>query len=140
MYSILQTSHSWWASLTVLLLLIVVINSLMGLSAKRKFSSVDRTIALIAMTFAHIQLMIGVVLYLVSPIGFDALNQMSSPILRLTALEHPLIGFLAIALITIGWSKHKKLDIDARKFKHIAIFFGAGLILILSRIPWSLWF
>jgi hypothetical protein len=26
---------------------------------------------------------------------------------RLLALEHPLINIIAIALITIGWSKHK---------------------------------
>jgi hypothetical protein len=30
--------------------------------------------------------------------------------LQLTSLEHPLINIIAIALITIGWSKHKKID------------------------------
>jgi hypothetical protein len=33
---------------------------------------------------------------------------MSDKALRLTSLEHPLINIIAIALITIGWSKHKK--------------------------------
>jgi hypothetical protein len=36
---------------------------------------------------------------------------------RLLALEHPLINIIAIALITIGWSKHKKLMTSESKFK-----------------------
>jgi len=46
----------------------------------------------------------------------------------------------AIVLITIGWSKHKKKTDDTSKFKTIAIFYGLGLLLILSRIPWTQWF
>jgi hypothetical protein len=42
-------------------------------------------------------------------------------------------------LITIGWSKHKKLTDATAKFKTFAVFYGLGLLLILSRIPWSLW-
>jgi hypothetical protein len=59
---------------------------------------------------------------------------------RLTSLEHPLINVLAIAAITIGWSKHKKIVSNVAKFKSIAIFYAIGLILILIRIPWHLWF
>jgi hypothetical protein len=55
-------------------------------------------------------------------------------------LEHPLTNIIAIALITIGWTKHKKATTGEAKFKSIAIFFGLGLVLILIRIPWSLWF
>jgi len=40
----------------------------------------------------------------------------------------------------MGWSKHKKATTNEAKFKSIAIFYGVGLVLILSRIPWSLWF
>jgi hypothetical protein len=55
---------------------------------------------------------------------------------RLLALEHPLINIM-IALITIGWSKHKKLMTSESKFKTFSIFYGLGL-LILSRI-WKIW-
>jgi hypothetical protein len=37
-------------------------------------------------------------------------------------------------LITIGWSKHKKLITSDAKFKTLRFFYGLGL-LILSRIP-----
>jgi hypothetical protein len=41
---------------------------------------------------------------------------------RLLALEHPLINIIAIALITIGWSKHKKLMTSESKFKTFSFF------------------
>ena len=83
---------------------------------------------------------IGVNQEFVSPFGKAAFGQMSDAALRLTSLEHPLINLIAIVLITIGWSKHKKLINSEAKFKTFAIFYGLGLILILSRIPWNLWF
>jgi NADH:ubiquinone oxidoreductase subunit 2 (subunit N) len=88
----------------------------------------------------HIQLVVGMILYFVSPLGSVVFGQMKDAALRLTSLEHPLTNLIAITLITIGWSKHKKATTNEAKFKSIAIFFGLGLLLILSRIPWSLWF
>jgi hypothetical protein len=46
---------------------------------------------------------------------------------------------IAIVLITIGWSKHKKKTTDSGRFKTFAIFYGLALLIILSRIPWSNW-
>ena len=59
---------------------------------------------------------------------------------RLLAIEHPLMMLIAIVLITIGWSKHKKKTEDSSKFKTFAIFYGLALVLILARIPWNQWF
>ena len=58
---------------------------------------------------------------------------------RLLAVEHPFINIIAVVFITVGWSKHKKVLEGKRKFKTITIFYGLGLILILSRIPWAQW-
>ena len=60
--------------------------------------------------------------------------------IRLLALEHPVMMIIAITLITIGWSKHKKKTTSTAKFKTFAIFYGLALLLILSRIPWTNWF
>ncbi len=84
--------------------------------------------------------MIGLILYFVSPLGKAAFGEMSNAELRLTSLEHPLNQYYCHHLITIGWSKHKKLINSEAKFKTFAIFYGLGLLLILSRIPWNLWF
>ena len=140
MYYFLQKLHSGWAYLALLLLLIAVVNAIIGLTSKKDFTGKDRKIALFALIGTHTQLLIGLILYFVSPLGKAAFGQMSNAELRLTSLEHPLINLIAIVLITIGWSKHKKLINSEAKHKTFAIYYGLGLILILSRIPWNLWF
>jgi NADH:ubiquinone oxidoreductase subunit 2 (subunit N) len=140
LYSFIQKFHSGWAYLALLLLVVAVVNSLIGMTSNKEFTSKDRKIALFGLIATHIQLVIGLVLYFVSPLGLSAFGQMSDKALRLTSLEHPLTNVIAIVLITIGWSKHKKAVDSKAKFKSITVFYGLGLLLILSRIPWSLWF
>ena len=140
MYTFIQKFHSGWAYLALLLLVIAVVNSFMGMSSKKEFTAKDRKIALFGLIATHIQLVVGMILYFVSPLGKASLGNMKDAAVRLTSLEHPLINIIAIILITIGWSKHKKATTSSAQFKSIAIFFGLGLLLILIRIPWSLWF
>jgi hypothetical protein len=139
MYNFIQKFHSGWAYLALLLLIIAVVNLIIGLVSKKEFMPKDRKIALFGLIGIHIQLLVGMFLYFLSPYGFSSLGQMSNPELRLTSLEHPLINIIAVILITIGWSKHKKLTTSDSKFKILSIFYGLGLVLILSRIPWKLW-
>jgi hypothetical protein len=139
MYTILQKAHSGWAYITLLVLVIAVINAILGMVSKKEFTAKDRKIALFGLIGTHVQLLIGLILYFVSPLGLQSLGQMADKALRLTSLEHPLINIIAIALITIGWSRHKKLSTGESKFKTFTIYYGLGLVLILSRIPWSLW-
>ena len=139
MYYFLQKFHSGWAYLALLLLIIAVANAAIGLFSKKEFKPLDRKISLFGMLSIHIQLLVGLILYFVSPLGLASLGEMADKNLRLTSLEHPLINLIAIAIITIGWSKHKKALESNGKFKSITVFYGIGLFLILSRIPWKLW-
>lgn len=142
MYNLLQSLHSWWAYLAILVLVVAVINAFMGYTSKRYFESKDLRISLFALIFSHIQLLLGLAVYFVSEKGFKAFaieGAMKNSELRLTMLEHPLINIIAIALITIGWSKHKRAE-GTLKFRKILFFYGIGLLLILSRIPWKTWF
>ena len=68
------------------------------------------------------------------------MTRVAARVPRLLALEHPLINIIAVALITIGWSRHKKFMEGKKKFRSIGVFYGLGLLLILSRIPWGQWF
>ena len=140
MYEFIQKFHSGWAYLALLLLVVAVVNAILGLNSKKTFTGTDRKIGLFALIATHIQLLGALILYFVSPFGKAAFGQMSDAALRLTSLEHPLINIIAIALITVGWSKHKKAVESNAKFKSFAVFYGIGLVLILSRIPWNLWF
>ena len=139
MYSFIQKFHSGWAYLALLLLFVAVVNSLIGYLSKKEFMAKDKKIALYALIATHIQLVVGLILYFVSPLGKASFGNMKDAALRLTSLEHPLINIIAIALITVGWSKHKKGQTSETKFKPLAFFYAIGLVLILARIPWSLW-
>jgi hypothetical protein len=139
MYEIIKGIHSGWAYLAFLLLVIAVVNSIIGLVSKKEYTASDKKMGLFALGAIHTQAVIGIVLYFVSPVGLSGFS-MSDSALRLTSMEHPLMNILGIVLMTIGWVKHKKLDLSESKFKTVAIYYGLGLALFLSRIPWSLWF
>ena len=64
---------------------------------------------------------------------------MKDPVIRLYVVEHPIMMILAVVLITMGYSKHKKVLTSKGKFKKLLIFYGLGLAFILSRIPWAQW-
>jgi uncharacterized membrane protein len=105
----------------------------------------DRQISMLALIFTHVQFVIGLVLLFVSAkmetakqLGMGGV--MKNPELRKLLVEHPAINLIAIVLITIGWSTHKRAEDSTVKFKKIAIFYAIGLVLLLSRIPWGQWF
>jgi heme A synthase len=139
MYEIIQKLHSGWAYLTILLTVIAFVNSVIGVLSKKEYKDSDKKIGLYALGAVHTQVLIGLLVYFVSPIGLSGFS-MSDSALRLTSMEHPLINIIGIVLMTIGWVKHKKLSASESKFKTVAIYYGIGLLLILSRIPWGLWF
>lgn len=142
MYETIQVLHSYWAYLVLLVLIIAVINAIAKSVGKKEYGPKDFRISLFTLIVSHIQLLIGLILYFVSPrlqlfseIGMGGI--MKDAINRLYLVEHPTINILAVALITIGYSKHKKKLTSAPKLKTIAIFYTIALVLILSRIPWS---
>jgi hypothetical protein len=116
---------------------IVALMSYMG----KKGSPQLKTFALIGLIMAHLQLLMGLILYFVSPNGMSNLSgaTMKDSFGRLLALEHPLMNIIALVLITIGYSKSKKLIGTLAASKTIMIYYGLGLILILIRIPWQVW-
>jgi len=135
--------HSYWAYLVLLFIIFAVYNAVTGLTKKREFTDKDLRIGLFTLIVSHVQLLIGLGWYFMSP-AYKALKMDSASVIgdsasRLLAIEHPLMMIIAIVLITIGWSKHKKKTEDSAKFKTFAIFYGLALLLILARIPWSQW-
>ena len=145
MYSTVFFIHSWWAYLVLVILVIASINSLIGFFSKKEYGATDFRISLFTLIVSHIQLLIGIVLYFVSPY-FNAFSEggmgevMKDSTLRLYLVEHPLMMILAVVLITVGYSKHKKKLTSRPKFKMLAIFYTLALVFVLSRIPWSAWF
>lgn len=136
--------HSYWAYLVLVILIFAVVNAIIGLTQKKQFTDKDLRIGLFTLIVSHIQLLIGLAWYFMSPwftaLKEDAAAVMANKATRLLAVEHPTMMIVAIILVTIGWSKHKKKTECGAKFKTFAIFYGLGLLCILSRIPWGNWF
>jgi hypothetical protein len=141
---ILKNLHSYFAYIVLFILVVATVNALTGWLGKKEFRfEKDLRVSLFALILSHIQLLIGLIVFFVSANGLKAIQTLGmgglNSAARLLAVEHPFTNIIAIVLITIGWSRHKKKDNDTAKFKSIAIFYGLGLLLILSRIPWAQW-
>jgi len=112
MYALVKTIHSYWAFFVLILLVVAVFNAIRGKFSGKEFQSTDLRISLFALIFSHIQFLIGIILYFVSP-WFEQWSSMGMGVMknaesRLYLVEHPLMNLLAIVLITIGWSLQKK--------------------------------
>ncbi len=145
MYETVQFIHSYWAYLVLLVLIVATVNSLVGYFTNKEYGATNFRIALFTLIVTHIQLLIGIVLYFTSS-WFGVLREkgmgevMRNSEARLYLVEHPLMMIIAVILITVGYSKHKKKLTSKPKFKMLAIFYTLALIVILSRIPWNNWF
>lgn len=129
--------HSTLAIILLIALLVSIIITISNLASNKPY---NRKIALIGLISAHLQLVIGVIYYFV--MKFPSMISgaaMKDSVLRFKVIEHPLTMIIAIILITMGYSKSKKL-IDASKAnKTVATFYIIALILVLVRIPWDTW-
>lgn len=144
MYDTLKILHSYWAYLVLLILVLATFNALIKYFANKEFHAKDFRISLFTLIVAHIQLILGFIFYFVTDY-FSVISEMGmgevmkNATLRSNIIEHPLTMIIAIALITIGYSKHKKKLTSKPKFKILAIFYTLALILILAKIPWNTW-
>ncbi|SDB60272.1 hypothetical protein SAMN03097699_2481 [Flavobacteriaceae bacterium MAR_2010_188] len=145
MYETVKFLHSYWAYLVFIVLVIATINALIKYFGDKEFSAFDFRISLFTLIVSHIQLLIGIVLFfsagyitLISENGMGEVMKNST--LRSNIVEHPLVMVIAVVLITIGYSKHKKKLTSRPKFKLLAIFYTVALLLVLAKIPWNVWF
>ncbi|HXJ98985.1 MAG TPA: hypothetical protein VNJ50_09070 [Gelidibacter sp.] len=145
MFETVKMLHSLWAYLTLLLIVIAALNALFKFFGNKEFHPIDFRISLFTLIVTHIQLLLGLVLFfaadylsLFSELGMGGI--MKNSILRSNIVEHPLMMIIAVILITVGYSKHKKKLTSKPKFKVLAIFYTLALVCVLAKIPWNTWF
>lgn len=138
MYTGFKHLHS---TLAYVLLAGLLISILYVLFAYLQNKGYNRKMALLGLICAHLQLVVGLVIYFVSPLGIKAASgeAMKISTSRLYFLEHPLMMIIAIVLITVGYSKAKKLTSPKKQNGTVLAFYLIALLLILSRIPWHVW-
>lgn len=141
MYSIFKHAHSGFAYLALIMIFISFLFALSRYFEKKNFNKVHKMLFLITLILSHTQMLLGVFLYMKSPLGMRLISKlnMSDSIQRFYAIEHPFAMLIGLALITIGYSRSKKVNGDQKKFLQIMAGYGIGLLIIIARIPWGAW-
>ncbi len=137
-YALLLHSYTRWVVL--LSLLFALYRGFSGWRSGRNFSKTDDQTRVLAVTFSHLQLLIGFVLYFISPV---ANAFWSGPAARNASFEISFFGIIhlglmttAIVVLSVGSSLAKRALTDRKKFATVAIYFSIALLLILIAVPW----
>jgi hypothetical protein len=141
MYTGIQHLHSFLAYIILAVLVFCIIYAIFKIVNEKPFTESVRKVMLAGFIAAHLQLLIGIILYVISPVGLSHFSSeaMQNTLSRIYVLEHPITMLVGIILISIGYIKAKKPGDDARRFKTIILYYSLGLFLILLRIPWTVW-
>ena len=138
MLAALNHSHSALRWVTLALLLVTIVSSLRGMSTKT-YTGGHRKLALFTMIVLHLQLIIGLALYFISPTVEAALadpEKMANPVSRFWAVEHLAGMILAIVIATVGYMRAKRITDGWPRHRTILVYYLVSLIIILATIPW----
>src|SRR5687767_4239473 len=131
MYQILHHAHSGLRWVVLLLIIINIVNSIGGLTGNKIYTAKDKKLSFYALISTHIQVLIGLALYFMSPKVQFSENTMSNSLLRFFTLEHTLMMLIAVVLVTIGNRMAK-----AGRVKAVFWYYFIALVIILAAIPW----
>ncbi len=140
MYQILMLCHNYMRWLVLASLLFAIYRAGKGYFLKSEFSGTDNAVRHWTATIAHIQLMIGMMLYFQSPVvryflaNFKTSTDAFDP--EFFGWIHSSLMLFSIILITIGSAVSKRKQTDRDKFKTMLIWFSISLIIIFLAIPW----
>ncbi|MGV3632189.1 MAG: cytochrome B [Bacteroidota bacterium] len=135
MYEILVRSHSGLRWVVLILLVYAIVNAMLS-RHRGEYLKKDKMINLFAMVFLHVQLLLGLILYFISPKVVFVEGWMKVSQARFFGLEHIAVMALAITLVTIGRRKAENEPVPAKKHSKIMLWYIIGLILIFASIPW----
>jgi len=140
MYSTILFLHSIFRWLVLFSLVYAIFRAYKGYKSKSNFSHLDNKVRHWTATIAHIQLTIGMLMYIKSPIVkyflTDFRNLISNWELTFFGLFHFVLMISAIVIITIGSAKAKRKKSDFEKFKTMLVYFSIALFIIFIAIPW----
>lgn len=142
MYNILKESHNGIGMVLLFLLVIIVLFVLVRFSLKKPFNKTVKVAALIGLITMHLQILLGFILYFLSPLGLSNFSSesMGNTMARFYIVEHPLGMIIAAILITIGYSQSKKITLsDKARYRRLLIYYTIGLAIVAYLIPWFVW-
>ena len=140
MYLSLLFIHSIFRWLVVTSLIYAIFRAYKGFTTNAVFTKMDNSVRHWTATIAHLQLTIGVILYLKSPVvsyfwrNFkDAIGNIDTAFF---GLIHILLMLVSVIILTIGSALAKRRPRDHEKFRTMLIWFSIALFIIFIAIPW----
>lgn len=141
MYNIVLFLHSWVRWVALLAGIVAAAKAILGVVQKGKWGDLDNRLGVIFTAGLDTQLLLGLILYVTSPITTNAFSDMGAAMsngdVRFFVVEHLLLMVVGLVLAHIGRSRSKKAVEHGAKFRAAAIFFTIAVVLILAAIPWS---
>ncbi|HEY0744135.1 MAG TPA: cytochrome B [Chryseosolibacter sp.] len=137
MYTGLLHTHSFLRYIVLILLIVVIIQSLMGWLNKKPYGAMDNRLGLFLFISTHTQLLVGLILYFVSPFVQFSGAAMKDPSTRYWLVEHNTAMLIAIVLITLARTTSKKMTDSTAKHKRMFVFNAIALAIILVTIALS---
>lgn len=137
MYNPLLFTHSYLRYIILVLLVIVIITSLMGMLNKKPYTSTDNKLGLFLFISTHLQLLIGLILFFVSPVVQFSGEAMKNAATRYWLVEHNTAMLIAIVFITLARTTSKKMVDGQAKHKRMFIFNAIALVIIVLAISIS---
>ena len=140
MYSYLLPAHAMVRWLVLFFIIYSIYRAWVGFAQNKPFSKTDNAFRHWTATVAHIQLMIGIILYTQSPIvkysWVDTKTGIQNLDLTYYGMIHLVLMLTAIVLLTIGSALAKRRLTDKEKFRTMLVWFSVALIIIFIAIPW----
>jgi hypothetical protein len=133
-YSMLLYAHSYYRYVVFALLIAVLVASLAGWLGKRPFTNWDNRFSLYFFISVHTMLLLGLVLYFVSPkVHFGGLD-MKDGLSRYWTVEHITANLLAIVAFSLGRIQFKKQLTDAGKHRILFVFTAIGAVILIGSL------
>ena len=134
MYQGLLHLHSFTRYIVLIFLLVVIVQAWLGVTGNRPFGKANNKMSLFLLIFTHVQMLVGLVLYFVSPFVRFGDTTMSDKTTRYWTVEHIFGMLVAVVLITVARASSNKLAKDTAKHKRLLTLNSVALIIIVLTV------
>ncbi len=137
MYPFFKYLHSGLRYIVLILIVAAIIQALLGWTGKKTYTEGNRKLNLFALISAHTQLIIGLVLYFLSPLVQFSKATMKDATARYWTVEHITMMIIAIVLITVGYVRSKRALLPEKKHFNIFVFYLLAVIIVIVTLVLS---
>jgi hypothetical protein len=133
-------THNLLRWIILILAVLTLVKAAQGLSGTRPYAP-TRKIGVMFMASLHLQLLLGLALFMTSPLIAAARADMQAAMaardIRFFIAEHPTLMVVATIVATIGSIVAKNAADDRAKHRKLLVFTAIAVLLMLAGIPWQ---